>query len=157
MGYKHCNTGRVLKNKSHFVTIYEIILVSLKTFQLTLIPGFNSTHSSLTLISQFSNINELNDKDFPVSVYKFMHCKIAVNWKENKLEIFTLLLYSSWVSHASIIYWVFTGAWVTVGLLDSSQHSGWSQRCWSLDGLDFSGFQLFQSPFPNLWELFQVH
>ena len=46
---------------------------------------------------------------------------------------------------------------VTSDVLDSSQDSGRSQRCSSLDDLSSSSdFQLFQPLFPNLWGPFQV-
>ena len=59
-----------------------------------------------------------------------------------------LLLYSQWVFHISISWWSFTRVWVTASLfwsLGLFSISEWSQKCYSLDGLDSSSdFQLFQ-------------
>ena len=54
---------------------------------------------------------------------------------------FTLLR----VFHSSISWWFFTGVWVTASLQDSSQYSGQSQQCCSLDGFHSSSYlQVFQ-------------
>ena len=61
-----------------------------------------------------------------------------------------LLFYSLQVFHTSVSWWSFTRIWVSSGLQDSSQYSGQSQQCCSLNCLDSSSdFQLFQFPFQS--------
>ena len=50
------------------------------------------------------------------------------------------------VFNASVCWWFFTGIQVAASLQDSSQYSGWSQQCYSLDDLhSFSYLQVLQS------------
>ena len=65
------------------------------------------------------------------------------------------------IYHLFISWCFLTGVWwqqVSSGLQDSSQYYSWSRQCCKLMDLDyFSNFQMFQSPFPIHWGLFQVH
>ena len=57
-----------------------------------------------------------------------------------------IIIISFWVFHTSISWWFLTEAWVAASLLDSSQYSGQSQQCCSLDGFHSSSyFQVLQS------------
>ena len=59
-----------------------------------------------------------------------------------------LLFYSLQVLHARVSWWSSTGIWQKISsyLQDSSEHSGLSQQCYYLDGLDSSFDFQFSSP-----------
>ena len=62
--------------------------------------------------------------------------------------MFHSLSYSSWDFYTCIHWWSSIEVCVTASLQDSSQYSGWSQQCCSLDGLYSSfDFQFLQSFF----------
>ena len=79
------------------------------------------------------------------SVLRKMWFRIVIN-KPTYLEHFFFIIIPPFrVFHTSVSRRFLTGVWVTASLQDSSQYSGRSQQCFSLDGLHSSSyFQVFQ-------------
>ena len=91
--------------------------------------------------------------------------------KTDIIIIIIIIIIPVQVFHISVSWWFLTGIWVTASLLkspglfsvlwlistvqvssslqDSSQYSGWSQQCCSLDGLHLSSYFQVRSPCIN--------